>query len=135
MYLKELQRFKHLSDLGYKVSDEDRIFAYAWDESGTGDLFTSVPTVINQVSNKNDKPKFGDHWVRAGVDPVEDILKYIRSSMSRRKDLFDDGKVRVLRIWDVTEYAKSIDKFYKHSKIDDVIRPHIGHQHQGDVHN
>lgn len=136
MYLKELQRFKHLSDLGYKVSDEDRIFAYAWDEAGTDDLFPAIPTILGKVSNdKIEYVKFGDHWVRAGVDPVEDILKYIRSSMSRRKDLFDDGKVRVLRIWDVTEYAKSIDKFYKHSKIDDVIRPHIGHQHQGDVHN
>jgi hypothetical protein len=135
MYLKELQRFKPLSDLGYKVSNEDRIFTYVWDESGTGDLFTSVPTIINQVSNKNDKPKYGDHYVSAGVDPVEDILVYIRKELKRRKDLFDDGIVRVLRIWDVTEYAKSIDKFYKHSKVDDVIRPHIGHRHQGDVHN
>jgi hypothetical protein len=94
------------------------MFVYAWYEN----------------TNKNET-KFGEHWVKSGVDPIQDILKYVRSSMSRRKDKFDDGTVVVEMIWDVTEYAVKYNKFYPNSKVDDLIRKEIGHVKQSEVHN
>lgn len=111
-----LERFKHLNDLNFKPSSEPRMFVYSWHED-------------------DDETKFGEHWVLPNIEPVEDILKYIRQSMSRRKDKFDDGTVQVSRIWDVSEFAKSIDRFKPNSKVDDVIRNHIGHIKQSEVHS
>ena len=37
-------------------------------------------------------------------------------------------------MWDATEYAKIKGRFGKHQKIDDVIRPVIGHHVAADVH-
>lgn len=102
----------------YKISDSDRMFVYAWYEK----------TNLNET-------KFGEHWVKSGVDPYDDINKYIRSSMSRRKDLFDDGTVVIDTIWDVTEYAKKYGRFKVNSKVDDLIRKEIGFVKQSEVHN
>jgi hypothetical protein len=73
-----------------------------------------------------DEPKFGEHWVKANVDPNIDIPQYIRSSMGRRKDKFDDGTVVIPMFWDVTEYAKSKQRFYPNSHVDNLIREGIG---------
>ena len=102
----------------YKISESDRMFVYAWYEK----------TNLNET-------KFGEHWVKAGIDPNDDIKSYIRSSMSRRKDLFDDGTVAIEMIWDVTEYSKKYDKYRPKSKVDDLIRREIGHVKQSEVHN
>ena len=110
------EKFKHLKNLGYGPSDKPRMFLYSWHED-------------------NYETKMGEHWVLHGLDPVEDILKYIRQSMSRRKDKFDDGTVQVSRIWDVSEFAKSIDRFRPNSKVDDVIRKYVGYVKQSEVHS
>ena len=102
----------------YTVSDLDRMFVYAWYEK-----------------TNPKETKFGEHWVKGGVDPNQDSATYIRNSMNRRKDLFDDGTVVIEMIWDVTEYAKKYDKFYQKSKVDDLIRKGIGQVKQSDVHN
>jgi hypothetical protein len=70
--------------------------------------------------------KFGEHWVNAGVDPNVDIHKYVRNDQNKRKDLFDDGTIVVDMIWDVTEYAKSKERFYPNSHVDSLIRENIG---------
>lgn len=118
--MKELrnisERFKHLLDLNYRPSDEARLFCYSWHED-------------------DDATKFGEHWVQPNIDPIEDILKYIRTSMSRRKDKFDDGTVQVSRVWDVSDYAKKIDRFRPNSKVDDIIRKEIGSIKQSEVHS
>lgn len=107
-----------MKELLYTISDSDRMFAYAWYEK-----------------TNEDETKFGEHWVSAGVDPIEDINKYIRSSMSRRKDKYDDGTVVVEMIWDITQYAIKYGKFYPKSKIDYLIRKEIGYVKQSEVHN
>lgn len=109
-------KFKHLLNLGYGLSDKPRMFCYSWNED-------------------DNETKFGEHWVLHGIDPVEDILKYIRQSMARRKDKFDDGTVQVSRIWDVSEFAKKINRFRPNSKVDDVIRKEIGYVKQSEVHS
>jgi hypothetical protein len=101
-----------------EIENFDRMFVYAWYEK----------------TNKN-LTKFGEHWVEKDVDPYQDISKYIRASMSRRKDLFDDGTVVIESIWDVSEYAKKYGKFYPKSKVDDLIRKSIGKVKQNEVHN
>lgn len=109
-------KFKHLKNLGYGPYDKPRMFLYSWHED-------------------DHETKMGEHWVLPGLDPVEDILKYIRQSMSRRKDKFDDGTVQVSRVWDISEFAKSIGRFRPKSKVDDVIRKYVGYVKQSEVHS
>lgn len=104
-----MNRFNHLYDLNYTRSNEPRMFCYAWDEA--------------QVL---DESKFGERWVLPNQNPIEECLKRIRESLGVRKDIFDSGLVNVPVIWDVTEYAKSINRYYKGSRVDDAIRTHIG---------
>jgi hypothetical protein len=109
-----------MTKLIYTISDLDRMFTYVWYEK----------------PNENE-PKFGEHWVKCGVHPNTDIPSYIRSSMGRRKDKFDDGTVVIPMFWDVTEYAKNNGKFYPNSKVDDLIRKGIGNRksEKTEVHN
>lgn len=80
--------------------------------------------------------KFGDHFSEA--DSLELALKetqkYVRGSLGRQKHKFDEGRVVLHKMWDATEYAKLKGRFGKHQKIDDVIRPVIGHHVSADVH-
>lgn len=80
--------------------------------------------------------KFGDHFSEA--ESLEDALvetrKYIRGSLGRQKHKFDEGRVVIHKLWDATEYAKLKNRFGKHQKVDDVIRPVIGYHVRADVH-
>ena len=80
--------------------------------------------------------KFGDHYSDALTleDAFEETRKYIRGTLGRQKHKFDEGRVIIHQMWDVTEYAKLKNRFGKNKKIDDVIRPVIGHHVQADVH-
>jgi hypothetical protein len=84
----------------------------------------------------NAEQKFGDHFSEA--DSLEaafkETRKYVRSSLGRQKHKFDEGRVVLHKMWDVTEYAKRKNRFGKHQKVDDVIRPVIGHHVVADVH-
>lgn len=102
----------------YTPYTSDRMFTYVWYDKR------------NPV-----ECKFGEHWVKAEVDPSLDIENYVRKDMNKRKDLFDDGTIVVKMIWDVTDYAKKYDKFYPNSKVDDLIRKKIGRIKQSEVHN
>lgn len=102
----------------YTTSTFDRMFTYVWFDK----------------RNPNES-KFGEHWVKSGVDPNIDIKNYIRNDMNKRKDLFDDGTIVIDMIWDVTDYAKKYDKFYPNSKVDYLIRKRIGQVKQSEVHN
>jgi len=102
----------------YSISESDRMFAYAY-----------------YYKNNPNETKFGEHWVKAGLDPYSDTSLYIRSQMNRRKDLFDDGTVVVEMIWDISDFAKKYRKFYPKSKVDDLIRKRIGQVKQSEIHN
>jgi len=80
--------------------------------------------------------KFGDHFSEACTleDAFAETKKYIRSSLGRQKHKFDEGRIKIHHMWDVTEYAKSKNRFGKHQKVDDIIRPVIGHHIGADVH-
>lgn len=101
------------------ITDFDRMFVYVWGES----------TNVNEG-------KFGERWVFAGQDPMADVTKRVRSSLGVRKDLFNDGTVKIHAIWDVTDLSKKVGRYYQHSRIDDYIRPQIGHRKgsTGEVH-
>lgn len=86
-------------------------------------VYTHFDPMVGEV-------KFGDHFVNLKNPTFEEAeahtRKYIRDTQYARKSwYFDSGDVKV-RVWDVTEYANKIGKFYGSSKIDDVIRPAIG---------
>ena len=80
--------------------------------------------------------KFGDHFCDMDSldDAFADTRKYVRGSLGRQKHKFDEGRVVLHKMWNATEYAKLKGRFGKHQKIDDVIRPVIGHHVQSDVH-
>lgn len=80
--------------------------------------------------------KFGDHFSDTDSQELafKDTQKYVRGSLGRQKHKFDEGRVVLHKMWDATEYAKLKGRFGKHQKIDDVIRPVIGHHVSADVH-
>jgi hypothetical protein len=97
----------------------DRMYCYLWWEK-----------------DKPNECKFGERWVKAGQDPEAEVWKRIKTSVGVRKDLIKDGTIQLATYWDVSEYAKKIGRFYKHGKVDDVIRPYIGFRKgsTGEVH-
>ena len=78
-----------------------------------------------------DQCKFGERWVFAGQDPKKEIYKRIKDSLQVSKHKLKTGEVELFAYWDVTEYAKKINRCYKQSRVDDAIRPHIGHRLEG----
>jgi hypothetical protein len=80
--------------------------------------------------------KFGDHFSESETldGAFKETERYVRGSLGRQKHKFDEGRVVLHKMWDATEYAKIKGRFGKHQKIDDVIRPVIGHHVQADVH-
>lgn len=80
--------------------------------------------------------KFGDHYSEAETleQAFEETRRYVRGSLGRQKHKFDEGRVVLHKMWDATDYAKLKGRFGKHQKIDDVIRPTIGHHVAADVH-
>lgn len=80
--------------------------------------------------------KFGDHYSESEslAGAFEETRKYIRGTLGRQKHKFDEGRVVIHQIWDATEYAKLKNRFGKHQKVDDVIRPVIGYHVRADVH-
>jgi len=88
---------------------------------------------------EKDKPnecKFGERWVKTGQDPETEVWRRIKNSVGVRKDLINDGTIQLAAIWNVSEYAQKIGRFYMHGKVDDAIRPYIGFRKgsTGEVH-
>jgi len=100
----------------YNIDNEqDRMFCYLWSED-------------------DEECKFGQRWVYAGKDPLTDCGKRIRESLGVRKDLFPDIKARGIQVWDVSDFAQSIEKFDIKAKVDDHIRNIIGFRKEREVH-
>ena len=101
------------------ITDYDRMICYLWFEK-----------------DKPNEAKFGERWVFAGQDPEKEVWKRIKNSVGVRKDLIRDGTIQLECIWDVTEYAKKVGRYYIHGKVDDQIRPSIGYRKgsTGEVH-
>lgn len=80
--------------------------------------------------------KFGDHYSHANTlaEAEKETVKYVRGSLGRQKHKFDEGRIVIHKIWNATEYAKLKNRFGVHQKVDDVVRPVIGHHIQADVH-
>jgi hypothetical protein len=80
--------------------------------------------------------KFGDHYSHAKTltEAEAETVKYVRGSLGRQKHKFDEGRIVIHKIWNATEYAQLKGRFGVHQKVDDVVRPVIGHHVQADVH-
>ena len=102
----------------YRVDNkQDRMFCYLWSED-------------------DQECKFGQRWVKSGLDPSTDCEKRVRESLGVRKDIFPDIKSRGIQVWDVTDYATGLDMMDKKAKVDDHIRKMIGFRKNttGEVH-
>jgi hypothetical protein len=95
----------------------DRMFCYLWSEDDT-------------------ECKFGQRWVKSGLDPQKDCEKRVRESLGVRKDRFPDIQARGVQVWDVTDFAVDVDMMDKKAKVDDHIRKQIGFRKgtTGEVH-
>jgi len=81
--------------------------------------------------------KFGERWVFAGLDPEKDIRKRIRTSLGVRKDIYDQGGVRLVAFWNVTELAEKVGRNFKQARMDDWLREQIGYRKNatGEIHS
>jgi len=78
------------------------------------------------IASNLEETKFGDHFVDdESIDAVKDTESYIKTQFPRRVAHFKSGQV-LTKVWDVSDYAKKVNKFYKRSHMDDVIRKDIG---------
>ena len=101
------------------ILTEDKMYCYLWEE----------------VEHPGEC-KFGERWIFAGQDPQKEIRKRIRESLAVRKDIFDQGGVRIVHTWDVTEASKKAERYYKQSRMDDYLREFIGYRKgtTGEIH-
>ena len=91
--------------------------------------------VWSERSNPNEC-KFGERWVKDGQDSETEVRRRIKDSVGVRKDLINSGEIVLDNIWDVTEYAQSVNRCYMHGRVDDHIRAHVGFRKEktGEVH-
>jgi len=96
---------------GFVPSAGGRMFCYAWIDVA-----------------RPDETKVGERWVKAGLDPELDCWQRIRDSLGVQKTKVDEGKVKIVAIWDMSTYGAiaAPNKLKPHGKMDDEIRPCIG---------
>lgn len=102
----------------YQPELSERMFCYLWYES-----------------SNPDECKFGQRWVTSNENPYYSCLSRIRASLGVRKDIFDNDGVKLVQIWNVSDYARDINQFHNKAKVDDNIRNKIGFVKQGEVHS
>jgi hypothetical protein len=101
------------------TSQEDRLFLYLWEDR-------TEPGIC----------KVGQRWVRAGLDAVADCNVRIRESLEVQKWRYDEGKINVEAIWDVSDIAKKVGKFDKKAKVDDHLREYLpARKGRGEAHD
>jgi len=110
----------------YESSSKDRMFGYLW--------YIIDDITVNSNNCIEGECKFGETWIKPGVYPLKHITNYVRKDQGKRKDKWDEGKVKLLAIWDLSEYSIKYDKFHMHSKVDDHLRNRIGFVKQSEVH-
>lgn len=101
------------------ILTEDKMYCYLWED----------------IDDDNEC-KFGERFVKAGQDPAKECAKRIRQSLGVRKDRYDEGKIRIVSIWDVSTIGNSVGKNRKGGKLDDFLRAKIGYRKgsTGEVH-
>lgn len=101
----------------YTATNTDRLFCYLWSEDDA-------------------ECKFGQRWVKAGLDPQADCESRVRGSLGVRKDIFEDIRTRGVEIFDCSTIALENDMFHNKAKVDDFIRKDIGFRKNktGEVH-
>ena len=100
----------------------ERMMIYLWED-------TDAPEI---------ELKFGDHFTNTNTfdEAIKETRNYIKKSLGRQKHKFDEGRIVIHKIWDASEYAKNVGRFYSHAKVDDYIRNNIilGTHVSGDIH-
>jgi len=69
--------------------------------------------------------KYGETFVYHGQDPWIECGNRTRDSLAVNKHYYDNGTVKMVRIWDVSDYATKNGKNYTHAGVDNVIRKQL----------
>jgi hypothetical protein len=101
------------------ILSEDKMYCYLWED----------------IDDDNEC-KFGERFVKKGQNPKKECATRIRQSLGVRKDRYDEGKIRIVSIWDVSTIGDSVGKNRKGGKVDDFLRAKIGYRKgsTGEVH-
>jgi hypothetical protein len=101
------------------IKNYDRMFMYLWED-------------IHDIG----VCKFGERWVKAGKCAIEDCNARIRQSIAVDKWRDNEGRIRTVAIWDVTDLAKKVGRYHKGAQMDNYLREFIGHRkHRSEAHN
>ena len=103
----------------FTIKPYDRLFCYNWGDD----------------INFNGKSKFGQHFVKAGNDPIKGCEHRINLSVGVVKSEYTNAYIQ--NIYDMTDWAKDVykDKFSDKVKFDDYIRTDIGaYQEKSEIH-
>jgi hypothetical protein len=101
------------------ICNQDRMFLYVWSEK-----------------DKPDECKFGERWVKAHISAQKSVLTRVKQSLGVRKDLLRTGVVSIDHVWDVSDWARKVGRFYPQARMDDHVRPFVGHRKfsTGEIH-
>ena len=108
------------------MDDKGRMFCYLWEE-----LVEKDGKLVPQG-----ECKFGERWVFPDQNPEKEVHKRVRSSLGVRKDVYDEGRIRVLPAWDMSVLAERFGRNYKGARFDDFFRERIGYRKgtTGEIH-
>lgn len=89
----------------------------------------------HETTNPNEC-KFGERWVKPNEDPWQSVLARVKESVGVRKDLIYTGVVKIDAAWDVHKYAQQVGRAYQGARMDDYLRPMVGHRKgtTGEIH-
>jgi len=88
----------------------------------------SMVVYLHHYINNPNEIKFGQTFVLPGEDIETAVINRVRQSLGVKKRDYDKGKVVIDGFWDVTEIATAVNRNYAKAKMDDYIRPVIGHR-------
>lgn len=91
------------------ILNQDRMFLYVWSEK-----------------DKPDECKFGERWVKAHTSANTSVYTRVKQSLGVRKDLLTTGVVTVDHVWDVSDWARKVGRFYPQARMDDHVRAFVG---------
>lgn len=89
-------------------SDKGRMFCYMYSDE----------------QSKNPRCKFGERFVKAGLDPVQDCLERIREQRPVDTALIASRQYRIRGIWDVSEWAEKVGRNEGGKHMDTFITRH-----------
>jgi hypothetical protein len=105
-------------EMNANTNKQSYMIVYVWED-----------TDAVRATGKHEQ-KFGEHFCEATseAEAREATKNYIRNSLGRQKNKFDNGRVVIHNLWNVSDYAQRHNRFKAHAGVDNLLRKCIGHR-------